>query len=136
MTAAESAVDASRDLGDGVLLPRAATLRRFVWLSRCPTPASIDFVEAHPYASDPSLVGAPRPGDSVSYVYQGWHLESRFATTALNAIYFARRAQARLAMQDSRLVDNVALKIIIPANCASLPEDVMVALREQIRAEV
>lgn len=133
VTEAKTAIGTPVDLGDGILLPRADAVHHTVQLRACAAPASIDFVEAHPYGSDPSLVGAPRPGDRVFYVYHGWNLGSRFATTGLNVIYFARRAYARLALQKNPAADNLAIKIIVPAGCDASSDDVLTALRREAR---
>lgn len=117
------------DLGGSILLPRATAQHRTLVLGSCSTPISIDFVEANPYQSDPSLVGAPRPDDHVFYVYRGWQLGSRFATAGLNAIYFARRAYARVSMQPGPAFDDLAVKIIVPAECGASPDAVMATLR-------
>lgn len=121
------------DLGGGVLLPRSAARHHVVTLAFCPAPASVDFVAASPYGSDPSLVGAPHPDDHVFYVYRGWNLGSRAAAIGLNALYFARRAYARLAMQKVSATDDLAVKIIVPAGCDVGPDTVMSVLRSTLQ---
>jgi hypothetical protein len=117
------AAGAPVDLGAGVLLPRSVAQHRSVQVNSCRAPASIDFVQASPYGSDPSLVGAPRP-----------NLGSRFATASLNAIYFTRRAYARLAMRKNPATDDMAVKVIVPADCDASPNDVLTALRREARS--
>lgn len=128
------AAGAPVDLGAGILLPRSVAQHRSVQVNSCRAPASIDFVQASPYGSDPSLVGAPRPNDHVFYVYRGWNLGSRFATASLNAIYFTRRAYARLAMRKNPATDDMAVKVIVPADCDASPNDVLTALRRETRS--
>lgn len=120
------------DIGVGVSLPRAATQNRAIMLDSCPIPVSIYFIVANPYQSDPSHVGTVRPKDHVSYVYRGWKLENRFATVSFNAIYFARRAYARLTMQKEPAFDDLAVKIVVPAECNTSSDDVMAALRRNV----
>ncbi|MCJ2123138.1 hypothetical protein [Methylobacterium sp. J-077] len=133
-TAVREAAGAPVDLGKGVLLPRSVAQHRSVQVSSCREPASVEFVQASPYGSDPSLLGVPRPNDHVFYVYRGWNLGSRFATASLNAIYFTRRAYARLAMQKLPATDDMAVKIIVPADCDASPDDVLAALRREARS--
>ena len=99
---------AAVNLGEGVLLPRVAAQPLIVRVEACASPVSIVFVQASPYEPDPSLAGTPRPDDHVFYVYRGWNLGSRFVTASLNAIYFARRAYARLTMQKNPATDDMA----------------------------
>lgn len=120
------------DLGDGVLLPRADARHLAVPIAACSASASVDFVLVGPYDRDPSLVGTLGPQDHVSYVYRGWNLGDRFVTLSLNAIYFVRRAYARLAMQKNPANDELAVKIIVPSGCAASPEDVMAVLRRAV----
>ena len=134
-TVAWEASGASVDLGDGVLLPRSAAQHRTLQHDSCPTPVSVDFVTAGPYGPDPSLVGAPQPNDHVVYVYRGWNLGSRAASVSLNAIHFARRAYARLAMQKNPAADDWAVKLIVPAGCDASPENLMSVLRSALQPE-
>ncbi|MDP4005184.1 hypothetical protein [Methylobacterium sp. NEAU K] len=127
--AAGDAAGGPIDLGGGILLPRSAAQHRTVPVGSCVAPASIHFVAASPYGSDPSLVGAPGSDDRVFYVYRGWSLGSRLATISLNAIYFSRRAYARLRMQETPATDDLAVKIIVPTGCEASAEEVMSNLR-------
>ncbi len=133
-TVVRNDTDVPADLGDGVLLPRSAAQHRTVQVATCSTPASIYFVMVSPYGADPSLVGAPRPDDRVFYVYRGWNLGRRYATISMNAIYFARRAYYRLTTQNALTTDELAVKIIVPAGCDTSSEDVLTALRLEVRS--
>ncbi|MGU3326100.1 hypothetical protein ACLBXB_04105 [Methylobacterium mesophilicum] len=133
VTAVWEAAGAPVDLGEGALLPRSVALHRSVQVGSCGEPASVDFVQASPYGPDPSLVGAPRPNDHVSFVYRGWNLGNLAAAPSLNAIYFARRAYARLTMQKNPAADDLAVKIIIPAGCDIPAEKIMSILRSNLQ---
>ena len=122
------------DLGEGTLLPRADAVHRTVMVGTCLAPASINFVGAGFYASDPSLVGAPGPEDRVFYIYRGWRLGRRFVSVRLNAIYFVHRVYARLVMHKNLATDDLAVKVIVPASCDASLNDVMAALRWDVRS--
>lgn len=129
---AKSSVVDRVNLGQGVTLPLVDAVRRTVGVQFCSMPAAIDFISASPYGSDPSLTGAPGPGDRVAYFYHGWNLGSRVSAVGLNAIYFARRAYAVMRMADDFATDDLAVKVIVPASCYASPEDVMTALRREL----
>lgn len=120
------------DLGAGVLLPRTLAGRYNVPVGSCPASARVTFVWAGPYGSDPALADTLQPGDRTFYIYRGWNLGHRFATVGLNAIYFTRRAYARLSTGRNPAADTVAVKIIVPGGCDASPDDVLAALRRQV----
>ncbi len=70
-----------------------------------------------------------RATDRVAYVYRGRVLDSRFITIRLNAIYLARLASARLTGDRMPAIDELAVKVIVPAGCPVSPEAVMAVLR-------
>ncbi|MCJ2135905.1 hypothetical protein MKK69_17910 [Methylobacterium sp. J-026] len=117
------------DLGAGALVPHAVAGRHPVPVGTCPRPAVVTLVWVGPYGSDPELGDAPEPGDRIFYVYRGWNLGRRFATVGLNAIYFTRRAYARLTTGRNPAAEALALRIRVPADCAASPEDVLAAFR-------
>lgn len=120
------------DLGEGILLPRAAARPLTLRVEPCTSPVSVNFFRTGPYEPDPSLVGTPRPNDRVFYVYRGLNLGNRFATVSLNAIYYARHAYARLTMRQKPAWDDIAVKIIVPASCEASPNDVIAALQQDV----
>lgn len=122
------------DLGAGALLPRASAGRHDVPVDVCTRPAVVTFIWVGPYGADPSLADAPDPEDRIAYVYRGWNLGHRFATIGLNAIYFARLAYARLTTGRNPSFDEVAVRIVVPAQCDAAPEDVLAAFRRQLGA--
>jgi len=124
------ASDGPVDLGMGGLWPRAAAGPLTMRVAECAAPIAVDFVQASPYQPDPSLVGRPGPTDRVAYVYRGRLLDSRFITIRLNAIYLARLASARLTGERMPAIDELAVKVIVPAGCPVSPEAVMAALRD------
>lgn len=117
------------DLGAGRSLPRAQALTTALNAASCPSPISVEFVPASPYDADPSSVGSPKPGDSVAYVYRGWTFGERLGPLELNAAFFARRAYSLLTMTKHPAIDDLAVKIIVPAGCPTAAEEVMEALR-------
>lgn len=121
------------DLGDGILLPRDVAQPMILPIESCSSSASVYFAQVSPYEPDPSLLGRPRPGDRVFYVYRGWHLGNRFINISLNSIYFSRRAYARLKMQKIPTTEDFALKFIVPSSCKASPEAVMAVLRTTLQ---
>ena len=121
------------DLGKGVYLSRAALESRTVPVAHCRAPATISFVEPSPHGDAASLTAPPNPADRVYYAYRGHTLADRFAATKLRVAYFARRALGLLRVTGGVGPDDLAVKLIVPADCDVSPEDVMAALRRQVQ---
>lgn len=121
------------DLGDGVSLLRSDAVHHFVQIGSCAAPVAVDFVEPSPHGSDTSLALPPNPNDRVFYVYRSSILGGPRAAMKLSALYFLRRLGAVLRMSGSEAQDHLALKVIVPAGCGASPEDVMSALRQDVR---
>lgn len=121
------------DLGEGILLPRDVAQPMMLPIETCSSSVSVLFVKVSPYEPDPSLLGRPRPGDRVFYVYRGWHLGNRFINISFNTMYFARRAYARWKMQKIPTTEDIALKFIVPSSCKASPEAVMAVLRTTLQ---
>lgn len=121
------------DLGEGILLPRDVARHMILPIEACSSSVSVFFVQVSPYEPDPSLLGRPRPGDRVFYVYRSWHLGKLFINISLNAIYFARRAYARWKMQKILATEDFALKFIVPASCNASTEEVAAVLQTTVQ---
>ena len=122
------------DLGAGVSLPRAKAVSQKVRVGSCRALATIYFVSPLFYGVGPSLNAPPHLDDRVYYAYRGRMLGGRFASTALSMMYVARLALGVLRMSEQSGVDDLAVKIIVPAGCDATPAAVIVAVREQVQA--
>lgn len=121
------------DLGEGLHLSRAAATRRVIWVVACPRPVIVDFVEAVPHGRDASLIAPDDPDYRVSYVYRGQAVEGRYATTALTLLHFVRRAVAVVSWGETTASDALAAKLAVPTSCDLSPQEVMDALRQDVR---
>ncbi len=112
----------------GGLWPRAAA-----GPSRCASrsaPRRSRSISSRPVPTSRIRPSSAVPGrDRVAYVYRGRVLDSRFITLRLNAIYLARLASARLTGDRMPAIDELAVKVIVPAGCPVSPEAVMAVLR-------
>lgn len=121
------------DLGDGLHLSRASALRRSIWVGACSRPAVADFVEASPHGRDASLTAADDPGDRVAYLYRGRVLEGHRAAMTLSLLHFIRRAGAVIKVGEPAARDELAVKLTVPANCEAPFDEVVSALRQDVR---
>jgi hypothetical protein len=127
------AAAAEVDLGEGLHLSRAAATRRVIWVAACPRAVIVDFVSAVPHGRDASLIAPDDPDDRVAYVYRGQVLDGRYATTALSLLHFVRRAGAVMYLGEAVAWDELAVKLMVPANCDVSLQEVVNALRQDVR---
>ena len=123
------------DLGAGVFFPRAKAVGQRLHLRSCNTPATIYFVSPLLYGFGPSLNAAPNPNDRVFYAYRGNMLVGRFASMELSMVYVARLASNLMRTSGQSGVNELAVKIIVPAGCDATPVDIISALREQAQSD-
>lgn len=131
---ASGGVGGAIDLGDGVSLPRDRAARRLVWTGTCAAPVTVDFVEPSPHGNDTSLAVTADPRDQVFYVYAGWTFGDRHAAMKLSMLYVLRQAIAIVRIDAPGTRGERAVKLVVPAGCQATPDDVMDALRRDVRA--
>ena len=121
-------------LGDGVSLTRTEAVGRTVWTAACDAPVTVDFIDPAPHGADSSLAPPRYPGDRVYYVYRGQVLYGRFAAMKLTISHFARQAGAMLHILGGGGQDERAIKFVVPTGCDATPDEVMDALRRDVRS--
>lgn len=123
-----TAYDGPVDLG-GVLLPRSKATSRAVWIRSCDAPAAVDFVP-------PASPGGDAPSDAdgrTSYVYRGRLLDGHLAPLGLNTLHYLHRALGLVRIAGRTSPDELAVKVVVPAGCGASVEDVVAALRREVR---
>ncbi len=121
------------DLGEGVFLPRAEAGGRTVTVPSCSDPTTVYLVSPSPHGVGASLDAPPNPDDRILYAYRGRTFGGRFGSTEVSVAHFARRALGVLRMPGGADVEDLAVKMIVPAGCDASPEDVMATLRQGAR---
>ena len=121
------------DLGEGVFLPRAEVGGRTVSVPSCNDPTTVYLVSPSPHGVGASLDAPPNPDDRILYAYRGRTSGGRFGSTEVSVAHFARRALGVLRLPGGAEVEDLAVKMIVPAGCDASPEGIMAALRQDAR---